>query len=58
MLREETPNLAEAMMHQSEEGGSHAVQAHRSALPTIVMIAVFLAGFTMLIVAVIVELVS
>ena len=45
-------------MHQSEEGGSYTVQARTSLLVTMIMIAVLLIGFTMLMGAVIVELVS
>jgi hypothetical protein len=43
-------------MYQSEEGGSHAMQALTSPLLTILMVVVLLAGFMMLIVALVLEL--
>jgi hypothetical protein len=58
MLRQETSQVPETMMHQSEEDGSHAVQRRTSPLVTMIMIAALLIGFMMLIGAVIMELMS
>jgi hypothetical protein len=56
MLREQPPNPAETMMHPIAEDDPLKLQTHMSPLLTIFMVVILLAGFTMLIVALVLEL--
>ena len=50
--------MAETTIDPTAESGAHTAQAQTPTLVTIVMIAVFFSGFTMLVVAVIAALVT
>jgi hypothetical protein len=56
MLREQPPNPAETMMNPIAEDDPLNLQAHTSPLLTILMVVILLAGFTMLIVAIVLKL--
>jgi hypothetical protein len=56
MLREQPPNPAKTMMHPIAEDDPLNLQTRTSLLLTIGMVVILLAGFTMLIVALILEL--